>query len=83
MNFPKVNVPWTEQLVYSVLYKWADLVEVNSSFNMTYENAVLLVAPKGKMNNNIFEKSGDLVQADDLDNIDELIEDDLIDDIKF
>lgn len=83
VNFPKVNVPWTEQLIYSVLYKWSSKLEVDSSFNMSYENAILLVSPKGKMNNNIFEKSGELAQADDLDNIDELIEDELFKDIKF
>lgn len=82
-QFPKVNVPWTEQLIFSVLYKWSELLEVDSSFNMSYENAVLLVSPKGKMNNNIFEKSGELAKVDDLDNIDALIEDELFKDINF
>ena len=82
-RFPKVNIPWTEQLIYSVIYKWGRYLEVNASFNISYKKAILLIAPAGKLDNYIFEKMGELAIVDDLDKIDDLIEDELINHIEF
>lgn len=74
--FPKVNFPWTEWLIYSGIKRWGKKYEVKPSESQL-KQAIALIAPKGKMvvekAENLSENS-ELVIADDLSNIDDLIE---------
>ena len=45
-RFPHLSLKWTDWLVYSVLNRWGQEVEVYSSFNQ-FRYAIPLVAPKG------------------------------------
>lgn len=77
-NLPRINVPWNEWLIYSVIRKWSDKLEVGVS-NSIFKLAFPLVSPKGMMNASEF--GGQSVSAessykiDDLDNLDDLIAD--------
>lgn len=77
-NLPRINVPWNEWLIYSVIRKWSDKLEVGVS-NSIFKLAFPLVSPKGMMNASEF--GGQAVSAessykiDDLDNLDDLIAD--------
>lgn len=79
VNFPKINVQWSDWLIYSVLNKWGEKVVVSTSSNQ-FRLSVPLISPIGHMDINAFK---DLVptnvsfsaQVDDLDKIDELLED--------
>ena len=82
--FPTINVPWNAWLVYSVLNKWSDQLVVatsNSQFRLSYP----LVAPLGttefpEEDPNI-SHDGELVQADDLSNLDDLIADYILEEL--
>ena len=74
--FPKLNVPWNEWLIYSVIKKWGERYEVKAS-EAQLKQAVALIAPKGKLCTEIIDNISDnekLAIADDLSNIDDLIE---------
>jgi len=81
-SFPKIKVPWTEWLIYSVLTKWGSKVDVAASNNQ-FRLAIPLVAPAGLMDTTAFvdafksvsqpQISEVVVQVDDLDNIDEIL----------
>lgn len=77
-NLPRINAPWNEWLIYSVIRKWSDKLEVGVS-NSIFKLAFPLVSPKGMMNASEF--GGQAVSAesaykiDDLDNLDDLIAD--------
>lgn len=82
-QLPTIKVPWTDWLVYSVLKKWGDKVDVAPSYSQ-FRYAVPLVAPKGKMDTTQYSEAiktgAEQVRAtaaviDDLDCIDELIAD--------
>jgi len=82
-QLPRLSVPWTEWLLYSVLNKWGAKVEVSTSSNQ-FRHATPLVAPAGEMDASIFQgldkrNAERAIKIDDLDNIDELLED-IIDD---
>lgn len=47
-DLPKINVPWTDWLVYSVLKKWPCDIELAAS-NKQFRYAIPLVSQKGKM----------------------------------
>lgn len=82
--FPRLSVPWTEWLVYSVLNKWSELLEVAVT-STTFKQAKAVVARKGKLDvSQICEKEyGDgTYTPDNLDDIDELISDILFDEIE-
>lgn len=84
-SFPKLNVPWTEWLLYSLLNKWGEKVEVSTSSNQ-FRMAVPLIAPAGTMDTSMFgditiDKQTDSIKIDDLDDIDALLEDIIDDDI--
>ena len=74
--FPEINVLWTEWLIYSAIKKWGQRYEVKAS-EAQLKQAVALIAPKGKLCTEIIDNISDnekLVIADDLSNIDDLIE---------
>lgn len=77
-KFTNLNVPWTEWLIYSILLKWSDGLEVMASSNH-FRQSIPVVAPKGKMDSSVVESihlndTGVLGIVDDLSDIDELIE---------
>lgn len=44
----KINVPWTDWLIYSIINKWSEKYDVGTSSNQ-FRNAIPLIAPKGKL----------------------------------
>lgn len=89
-HFPKINVPWTEWLVYSVLTKWGSIMDAAASNNQ-FRLAIPLVAPAGLMDTapfvdafkSVSQPHADevIVKVDDLDNIDEILSSMLGDDL--
>ena len=82
-NFPPLNVPWTDWLLYSVLNKWSKTVDVAPSNNQ-FRLSIPLISQIGKMDTTSFVEAyrdADLasplavVGADNLDNIDDLLAD--------
>ena len=77
-NLPRINAPWNEWLIYSVIRKWSDKLEVGVS-NSIFKLSFPLISPSGMMNTAAF--GGQAVSAessykiDDLDNLDDLIAD--------
>ena len=81
-EFPRICVPWTDWLVYSVLAKWGTRVEVAAS-NSQFRLAIPLVAEAGKMNTAPFTEAfknnphthggSNTIEVDDLNNIDDLL----------
>lgn len=76
---PEINVEWNTWLIYSVIKKWGVSLEVAASNNQ-FRHSYPLVAPKGRMDISQMDPStgehdGQLVMADDLSKIDELIGD--------
>lgn len=83
-SFPRLSVPWTEWLVYSVLNKWSELLEVAVT-STTFKQAKAVVARKGELDiSQICEKEyvDGTYTPDNLDDIDELISDILFDEIE-
>lgn len=73
----KLNVPWTDWLIYSIVNKYGKRLETEVSNNQ-FRFAVPLISPKGQMNVKKYiqfkpESSGTFRTADNLDNIDDLI----------
>lgn len=78
-EMPLISVPWTDWLLYSVLYKWGTAVSVSTS-SQQFRYAIPLVSPAGQVNSVAFqnlnrEEAATLFQPDDLDDIDALLED--------
>lgn len=72
-----MNVPWTDWLLYSILNKWSKVFDVGPS-NSQLRQAVPLIAPKGKLDIRPFVNLSvydNMRLADDLNNIDDLLED--------
>ena len=72
----KVNVPWTDWLIYSVVNKWSEKYEVGTTSNQ-FKLALPLIAPKGKLDkskvNETNSKQSDFkIQIDDLDDLENL-----------
>lgn len=75
---PKLNVPWTDWLLFSILKKWGSRLSVGTSSNQM-KMAVPLVAPLGKLDITEFSAMSGVdgtasIKLDNLDNIDELLE---------
>lgn len=77
-QFPKLKVEWNAWLIYSILKKWSKDLDVGISkplFKITYP----VVAPAGVSLEVEFDESishnGELITADNLDNIEDLIAD--------
>ena len=88
-KFPKINVAWTEWLVYSVLNKWGTELIVAPSSNQ-FRLSIPLVAPIGQLDVSKFAdvyKDNNLpampvfVEADDLNNLDDLLVDIISDEL--
>lgn len=78
-RLPKINVPWTEWLIYSVIYRWGESLEAGTTSNQ-FKLSVPVVAPHGKLNVQKYEgvsvdTTVSIARIDDLDNIDDLISD--------
>ena len=78
-TLPEIKVEWNTWLIYSVIKKWGVSLEVAASNNQ-FRHSYPLVAPKGRMDLSQMDPStgehdGQLVMADDLSKIDELIGD--------
>lgn len=74
-SFPKISAPWTEWLIYSVINKWSEKLEVGTTSNQ-FRISIPVVAPKGYLNVqelSEIDTTGVIVEADDLDDIDNLI----------
>ena len=82
-RFRKLNIPWNEWFLYSILRKWSTKLEVgNTASQLRY--AAPVVAPAGSLNVEAFDYSSamnaSIGQLDDLSRIDELIADYIIED---
>lgn len=76
-ELPKVNVPWSDWLVYSTLKKWSTKLMVGESYNQI-RLAVPLVARAGEYDTSVVfydSKQQTSFSADDLNNLDDLLED--------
>lgn len=78
-RLPRINIQWTEWLLYSVLKKWGKRLTVAVSAAQLRQ-AVPLVAPRGEMDTSKFsgiapEQGNKSAKIDDLDMIDDLIAD--------
>lgn len=78
-KLPLISVPWTDWLLYSVLYKWGTAVSVSTS-SQQFRYAIPLASPAGKVNSNAFQnlsrqEATAMFQPDNLDDIDTLLED--------
>lgn len=85
-KLPKVNVPWNEWLIYSIVNRSFKDFEVGISATH-FRNSFALIAPAGKMDINSVDthhmgtQSEKLVMADNLADIDDLIMDAIEDEI--
>lgn len=83
-ELPRINIPWTEWLIYSVITKWGKRTMAATSSNQ-FRLSVPLVAPVGKYDPTAFrdidrgETTVSFV-ADDLSDIDSLLEEMMDDD---
>lgn len=78
-RLPKINVPWTEWLIYSVVNRWGESLVAGTTSNQ-FKLSIPMVAPRGKLDVQKYEgvsvdTTVSIVQVDDLDNIDDLISD--------
>ncbi|AOR23769.1 DNA-directed RNA polymerase subunit alpha C-terminal domain-containing protein [Clostridium taeniosporum] len=76
-KFPMLSIPWSEWLIYSILYKWSDKLIVATTSNQ-FRQSIPIVALKdvdiSEMINQISNKgSGIIREIDNLENIDDLI----------
>ena len=86
-RLPKINVPWTEWLVYSVVNKWGEAIVAGTTSNQ-FKLSAPVVAPQGMLYVQKYEgisvdTATSIMQVDDLDNIDELIGDVLFENIDW
>lgn len=86
-EFPDIEIEWNEWLVYSILKKWSRRLHVCTTSNR-YTEAIPVVYRGNKPEEDELEdiaiicKNRHLQVADNMDNIDELMED-MFDDIEF
>lgn len=78
-ELPSINIPWTEWLIYSVIFKWGTKLLAATSSNQ-FRFSVPLVAPIDNYDPTAFKgiDKGDAVcsfAADDLSDMDSLLED--------
>lgn len=88
-KFPKLNVEWTDWLIYSVLNRWGKKTEVSAVKQLsTVNNQFRYMLPAVKLKDSSFnfenmqpvENQVSFAQIDDLDNIDDLLMDMLMED---
>lgn len=83
-KFKKVNVPWTNWLIYSIILKWSTQLDVSVTSN-TFRQAQPIISLKGKLEMDEVEYKtniSDVYVPDNLDNIDDLISDIIMDEIE-
>ncbi len=85
-KFRRLNVPWTNWLIYSVLLKWSSELEVTVTSTI-FRQAQPVVALKGKLKGVDVSAIGngevaDSYMPDDLENIDDLISDIILEEIE-
>ena len=78
-GLPKINIPWTEWLIYSVVNKWGKSTVVGTTSNQ-FKLSAPVIAPREMLDTKKYEgfavdTSVSIMKADDLDNIDDLISD--------
>lgn len=80
-NLPSICVPWNEWLIYSVINRWGKELEANTTSNQ-FRLSSPVVSRMGKFNREEYggSKSGEMVQAIDLNDID-AVEDYIMEDI--
>ena len=83
--FPHINVRWNEWLIYSVIKKWSNKLEVGMTSNQI-RLATPLIARAGSYSDALFfnkdiRQNGSICIADNLDDIDALLEDVIDDDV--
>lgn len=80
-NLPSICVPWNEWLIYSVINRWGKELEANTTSNQ-FRLSSPVVSRIGKFNREEYggSKSGEMVQAIDLNDID-AVEDYIMEDI--
>lgn len=83
-KFSKVNVPWTNWLIYSIILKWSTQLDVAVT-STTFRQAQPIIALKGRLEMDEIESNvntSDVYVPDNLDDIDALISDIIIDEIE-
>lgn len=85
-QFDKLNVPWTDWLIYSLVIKYGEKVEVGVT-NKRFRYAIPLISPKGLMDTEKYaqlksDSTDTFRTVDDLDNIDDLIAEIIADEIE-
>lgn len=78
-RLPQIKVPWTDWLIYSMIFKWGTKVVVGTSSNQ-FRLSIPLIAPVDNFDPSLFkdiDKSDTSTShiVDDLNNIDSLLED--------
>ena len=78
-RLPKINIPWTEWLIYGVVNRWGEALVAGTTSNQ-FKLSVPVVAPQGKLDVQKYEgvsvdTAVSIARVDDLDNIDDLISD--------
>lgn len=76
-DLPMIEIGWTDWLVYSTLRKWSTRLTVGESYNQI-RLAVPLIAKAGEYDTSVVfydSKQQETFSADDLSNLDELLED--------
>ena len=77
-SFPKINVFWSEWLIYSALKKWSTRIDVSTTSNQ-FRQSTPVIAPKGLLDPETISQisiaagNGSFLQADNLDDIDEIL----------
>lgn len=84
-NFPKLNTPWNEWLIYSIIKKWSSKLQVGVS-NTQFRYAIPIIAKKNKLEiierNREREDHGWLTIADNLNDMDDLVAD-ILEEMEF
>lgn len=82
--FPRINVPWTEWLIYSAIKKWGNLLDVAVT-STTFRQAKAVLARRGELDISQISEVGyaaDIYEPDNMEDIDELISEILFDEIE-
>lgn len=83
-QYPKINVPWTDWLVYSILKKWGTKTAVGT-VGTRLKMAIPVVAPKGKLDTSsvdIGEASSDRIEETFF-NLDDLLAEEAAKELNF
>lgn len=84
-SLPKLNTPWNEWLIYSIIKKWSSKLQVGVS-NPQFRYAIPIIAKKNKLEiierNREREDHGWLTVADNLNDMDDLVAD-ILEEMEF